>query len=475
MVECQEVASITEVWRLSAVETAAIVRSGDVSAVEVTTSCLARLSEVNPAINAVVTEMPDEALSAAAHIDTLVRTGTDPGPLAGVPVTIKVLADQEGHPTTNGLRIQRDLIAKSDSPLVANLRKAGAVIVGRTNTPAFSLRWFTRNTLHGHTLNPRTPAITPGGSSGGAAAAVAAGIGAIAHSSDIAGSIRYPAYACGVHGLRPSLGRVPAMNATGSDRNIGGQLMAVSGPTARTIADLRAGFAAMAAGDVRDPWWVPVPLDLPTGNKRAALCVAPEGLEVAPEVETALQDAARRLEDDGWVVEEVDVPPLREAARHHARLWLAEFRQGKLGAIAAENDPDASFVYAQMEILCPAPNLDEMMETLRVKAALTRQWRLFLTEYPILLCPVSAELPFPDQLDVESPQAFARVMEAQLLQIALPFMGLPAMTVSTGMVGDVPVGVQLVSDHYQEARLLRAAEVIERSGVPASPIDPKHS
>ena len=134
------------------------------------------------------------------------------------------------------------------------------------------------------------------------------------------------------------------MNATGSDRNIGGQLMAVSGPTARTIADLRVGLAAMAAGDVRDPWWVPVPLELPIGAKRAALCIAPEGLKVAPEVEAALRDAARRLEDDGWIVEEVDLPPLREAARHHARLWLAEFRQGNVDAIDAEADPDASFV-----------------------------------------------------------------------------------------------------------------------------------
>lgn len=461
-----------EFWRLSALETAALVRGGDVSAVEVTTSSLDRLAAVNPAINAVVTEMPDEALAAATNVDEQINDGVDPGPLAGVPVTIKVLADQKGHATTNGLRIQQDLVAKQDSPFVTNLRNAGAIIIGRTNTPAFSLRWFTRNSLHGHTLNPRNPAITPGGSSGGAAAAVAAGIGAIGHSTDIAGSIRYPAYACGVHALRPSLGRIPAMNATGRDRNIGGQLMSVSGPTARTIGDLRTGLAAMATGDVRDPWWMPVSLERPVGEKKAALCIAPEGLQVAPEVEAALRDAAQRLEDDGWIIEEVDVPPLREAARHHARLWLAEFRQGNTEAIATEDDPDASFVYAQMEELCPAPNLDDMMETLRVKAALTRQWRLFLTKYPVLLCPVSAELPFPDQLDVESPEAFARVMEAQLLQIALPFMALPGLTVSTGMEGDVPVGVQLVADHYHEARLLRAAETIERGGVPVSPVDP---
>jgi len=131
------------------------------------------------------------------------------GPLAGVPVTVKVNVDQAGFATTNGLKIQRNLIAAEDNPVVANLKKAGAVIIGRPNTQAFSLRWFTRNGLHGHTKNPHDPTLTPGGSSGGAAAAVAAGIGAIAHGTDIGGSIRYPAYACGVHGLRPTLGRVP--------------------------------------------------------------------------------------------------------------------------------------------------------------------------------------------------------------------------------------------------------------------------
>jgi len=465
---------MSELWQLSAAEVTALVHRREVSAVEVTRSTLARLAEVNPAINAVVTEMPDEALAEAARVDAAIARGDDPGPLAGVPVTIKLVADQAGHATTNGLLTQQHLIAPVDNPLVSNLRNAGAVIVGRTNTPAFSLHWFTRNRVHGHTLNPRNPAITPGGSSGGAAAAVAAGIGAIAHGSDIAGSIRYPAYACGVHGLRPSLGRVPSMNATAaSDRNIGGQLMAVSGPIARTIDDLRLGLAAMAAEDLRDPWYTPAPLDLPLGEKRAAMSIAPEGLEVQPEVEAAVRDAARRLEADGWTVEEVDIPPIRQAAALQDRLWMAEYRQGDYEAVAREDDPDANFVFAQMEARSPAPNLDEMMETLRLQAALTRQWRLFLDQYPVLLCPVSAELPFPDLLIVESPEAFERVMEAQLLQIGIPFMALPALTVSTGMVGDTPVGVQLVAGRYHEARLLRAGAAIERAGTPPSPIDPR--
>ncbi|MGB7205415.1 MAG: amidase family protein, partial [Anderseniella sp.] len=229
---------MSDLWKKPATEIAQLIRIGAVSAVEVTKDALARLDAVNPAINAVVQFMPDEALATAQAIDEDIARGERLPALAGVPVTIKVNVDQHGFATTNGLRLQKDLIATRDNPVVSNLRKAGAVIIGRTNTPAFSLRWFCRNSLHGHTVNPINNAITPGGSSGGAAAATAAGIGCIGHGTDIGGSIRYPAYACGLHGLRPTLGRVPAVNFSGPERHIGGQLMAVSGPLARTIADV---------------------------------------------------------------------------------------------------------------------------------------------------------------------------------------------------------------------------------------------
>jgi amidase len=155
---------MSELWRKSAVELAALVRSREVSATDVVTDALQRLQTVNPAINAVVAQMPDEALQRARDIDAAIARGEDPGALAGVPVTIKVNTDQVGHASTNGLKLQRDLIASEDSPIVSNFHKAGAVIIGRTNTPAFSLRWFTRNQLHGHTRNPRDRSRTPGGS-----------------------------------------------------------------------------------------------------------------------------------------------------------------------------------------------------------------------------------------------------------------------------------------------------------------------
>ncbi len=184
---------MSELWRMDAAQIAEHVGKREVSATEVVEQSLARLAQVNPTLCAVVQEMPEQAMAEAAGIDAAIAAGEPAGPLAGVPVTVKVNIDQRGFANTNGLRLQRDHVAQQDHPVVTNLRNAGAVIIGRTNTPAFSMRWFTRNSLHGHTRNPRNLDLTPGGSSGGAASAVAAGIGAIAHGTDSAGSIRYPA------------------------------------------------------------------------------------------------------------------------------------------------------------------------------------------------------------------------------------------------------------------------------------------
>lgn len=463
---------MTDSWRSSAAEIARRVASGELSATEITEQSLARLREVNPAINAVVEEMPEQALAAAREVDDGIAAGKPAGILAGVPVTIKVNVDQRGCTNTNGIRIQRGLVAEHDSPVVANLRRAGAIIVGRTNTPAFSMRWFTRNSLHGHTLNPRNPALTPGGSSGGAAAAVASGICAFGHGTDIAGSIRYPAYACGLHGIRPSFGRVPAVNLSLPDRHIGAQLTAVSGPIGRSIDDLRLALEAMSAASDLDPWWVPAPLTRTPPAKRAAVCVAPEGLEVDAAVERALRDAGRQLQDAGWQLVEVDAPPMREAMRLQLLLWMSEYAYNRGEAISREDDPDANFVYAQLVEHAPTPTMESLMEALQQRVALTRQWQHFLAEYPVLLCPVSAEPPFADQLDVESVESFHRVVEAQLTQIALPLMGMPAISVSTGSDPRSPMGVQLVAARFREDILFDAASEIERRNPPVGITDP---
>ncbi|MBR1255482.1 amidase family protein [Bradyrhizobium sp. AUGA SZCCT0240] len=462
-----------EIWRLSAAELASLIKTKKVSAKEAATSALARLDAVNPRINAVVDHKPAEVLAQASAIDAAIGRGEDVGPLGGVPITVKVNIDQQGFATTNGLKLQREAIAADNSPVIDNLYKAGAVILGRTNCPAFSYRWFTTNLVHGDTKNPRDPGITPGGSSGGAGAAVAAGIGHIAHGTDIAGSIRYPAYACGVHGLRPTMGRIPAFNAALPERTIGPQITAVSGPLARTIGDIRIALAAMSARDYRDPWWVPAPLEGPPMPKRVAMCLNPDGLDPVPEVKAAVADAGKRLERAGWIVEEItNTPPLREPANLQTKLWLGDSYEAQLETAEREGDPGALACLRGNRTKVFPFDAADFSKALTRRATLTREWLEFFEQYPVLLMPVSGELPFPDHLDRKDEASFARVWHAQLPQIAIPFMGLPGLTVSTGLVGRIPVGVQLVSGRYREDLCLAAGEAIEAGGTPSAAIDP---
>ncbi|MDB5500817.1 MAG: amidase [Tardiphaga sp.] len=464
---------MNDLWRLSAVDLAALIRGRKVSAKEAASAGLARLDAVNPAINAVVEHHPEDVMAQAAAVDAAMARGDEVGPLGGVPVTVKVNIDYAGYATTNGLNIQRDVLPTSNSPVIDNLRKAGAVILGRTNCPAFSYRWFTTNLLYGDTKNPRDPALTPGGSSGGAASSVAAGIGHIAHGTDIAGSIRYPAYACGVHGLRPTLGRIAAYNAALPERIISGQITAMSGPLARTIGDIRLGLHVMSQPDMRDPWWVPAPLEGPAMPKRAAMCLRPDGLEISADVEAAVRDAGKRLEAAGWTVEEIDnTPALREAAELQTTIWFGDGFQGMLDAAEREGDPGALACLRGNKRKLEGFENGGLSRALVRRSTFVRDWQMFLQTYAVVLMPVSGELPFEDNLDLKDDQSFERVWRAQMPQIGIPFMGLPALSVATGLVGRVPTGVQIVAGRYREDLCMLAGEAIEAGGTPVSPIDP---
>src|SRR5437879_6317499 len=360
-----------DLWRLPANDVAALIRSKRISAKEAASAALARLDAVNPSINAVVDHRPADVLAQAGAIDAAIAANQDLGPLAGVPVTVKVNIDQEGFATTNGLKLQRDVIAATNSPVIDNLRKAGAVILGRT------------------------------------------------------------------------------------------------------IGDLRIALAAMSAKDVRDPWWVPVPLEGPARPKRAALCLRPDGLETVAEVKAAVADAGKRLERAGWTVEEIETtPPLREAADLQTKLWLGDNYEAQLDAAEREGDPGALACLRGNRAKVFPFDAAAFSKALTRRATMTREWLQFLETYSVLLMPVSAELPFADGLDLRDDASFARVWRAQLPQIAIPFMGLPALTVSTGMVGRIPIGVQVVSGRYREDLCLLAGEAIEAGGTPSAPVDP---
>ena len=463
----------TELWRLSATELAQLIRARKVSAREAAEAALQRLDEVNPQINAIVAHRPDQVREQADRLDQRIARGEDPGPLSGVPVTVKINTDMAGFPTTNGTRLQQDWVAKVHSPAVENLVRAGAVLLGRSNAPTFALRWFTSNLLNGATRNPRNPALTPGGSTGGGAAAVTAGVGHLAVGTDIGGSLRYPAYACGVHGMRPTLGRVPAYNASSPERAIGAQMMSSTGLIARTVEDLRVGIEAMSAPDVRDPWWAPVPFEGPPMPLAAAMCLRPGGMQIAKEVEAAVLDAGLRLSDAGWKVEEIgDVPSIDAAADVQMRLWLGDGFAGLVDAAKRDGDPGALAVVAAVRGMAEALPCDVVSHAMVLRTTVQRQWRLFFARYPVLLLPVSGELPFPNDLDLQGEAGLQRVWRAQLPVRAPPALGLPGLAVSTNLIGSIPVGVQILASHYREDLCLLAGKAIEARGTPLSPIDP---
>lgn len=456
----------TDIWRWEAWQIAEAIARGDISSRDAVTSCLQRIDATNPQINALTQVNRESALQAADEADAQRSRGASPGALHGVPVTIKCNVDVMGEPTTHGVVAKRDLIAQTHSPVTSNLLKAGAVIVGRTNTPAFSMRWFTENALHGRTLNPWRHDITPGGSSGGASAAVAAGMCPVAHGNDLAGSVRYPAYACGVAGLRPTAGRVPSWTPTSGElRTFAAQFYAVQGPLARSVRDLRVSLAAMSARDTRDPNWVPAPLEGPAidGPIRVALVDDIDGMTIAPPIREALARAAHWLEDAGYTVERVTPPDLREGFDIWMDIAMTEIAQGFAPTIDEYGDDGArAALHAMLSKYGGDPTLERYLNGFARRDRLRRRWNAFLEQYPVVLMPTSLELPFPWGMDLEGPATMARILDAQLPLKLIAALNLPGLSVPTGLHDGVPVGVQIVAGAFREDLCLAAGEAIEQ-------------
>ena len=453
-------------WSLSATDLAARIRRREVSARDAAASVLARIDAVNPRINALAEVMRDEALATADACDSALAAGLAPGPLHGVPVTIKVNIDTAGHATTDGIVAAKDNIAQTDSPLVRSLREAGAVIVGRSNTPAFSLRWFTDNDLHGRTLNPFDAKVTPGGSSGGAAAAVATGMGPIAHGNDYGGSIRYPAWACGVVGLRTTVGRIPAYKATNPNRVISNQMMSVQGPLARTVADARLALAVMARGSPLDPQWVDAPLeraDTFTRPLRVAVLATHRAYDVDASVSAAIEQAAQWLEAAGCNVEHAEPPHFEEGARLWRQLVMDDMRRAAKAAIESMGDDGVkSALRGYLSGLDPL-DANGVLEAQLRRLSIARDWSVFLDRYDVLLMPNSWQRQFPIDADKGPPEAVHALLAAQSPLLGTAMLGLPGLSVPTGLRDGLPLGVQIVATKFREDLALRAGEIVERA------------
>ena len=463
-----------ELWRWDAVRLAQAIRTRAVSSKEAVAACLVRLEAVNPRVNAVVETLAEEALTLAEGADRELAKGNLIGPLHGVPFTTKINTDQKGCATTNGVAAFTNLIAQEDSPSIANLRRAGAIAIGRTNAPEFSWRWFTDNELYGETINPWNRQRTCGGSTGGGAVAVATGMCPLAQGSDFGGSIRHPALCCGIAGIRPTLGRVPAYNATTGDRPITAQFMAVHGPLARRIGDLRLALAAMAAGDVRDPWWVPVPLagQPPATPVRVALVDADRRPGLDPGIADALEQAAKWLQDAGYVVEKVAPPSLEEAAHLWSTLVLNEAKVGMISQINQYGSAAIRKTGALMIEQAPPTDFPSFLKALGRRTTILREWQLFFERYPLILLPVAREPAFELGLDQQDGAAMNRIFDAVTPILAPAVLGLPCVAVPTGVRNKIPLGIQLVAGRFREDLCLDAAQIIEERADGLTPIDP---
>ncbi len=465
-----------DLWQYDATDLARLIRTGQASAREAVDSVLARLHKVNPAINAVVRVLEDDARAQAETADAARARGHALPPLHGVPVTTKINVDQAGLPTDNGVIPLKDLIAKEDSPVVANLKHAGAIIVGRTNAPAFSMRIFTDNALHGRTLNPRDPSVTPGGSSGGAGAAVATGIGPIAHGNDIGGSVRIPAYCNGVVGLRTGFARIPSFNPTAAatGRPIGAVLMAVQGPHTRTVRDARLALEVMARGDRRDWRWNDVPMQGPPPARPIKVAIVPEvpGGKNHPAQVAAVRQAGKHLKAAGYVVEEVLPPDIERGVELWHEICVTDVIGGLWPTMQKMGDPDGiAAMRGWLDIHKPV-DLATYVAALTERESLLFRWMTFFQQWPLVILPTLADLP-PKQVADITRDGQAQVLEAMRPALLAPLLGLPGLAVPVGSHGKLRTGVQIMSMRNREDLCLDAGEVIEAAEGVVVPIDPQ--
>ncbi len=452
-------------WQWSASDLAEAIAEKKISASEAVGSAVERMQEMNPKINAVVEDLSEQALTEAAHHDEVLAKRDPLGSLHGVPVTIKVNVDQQGHATTNGVTAFRDVIAPDDAPVVKNLKAAGAIVIGRTNTPEFSFRGTTANEIHGRTYNPWNDEASPGGSSGGSSAAVAAGISPIGHGNDIGGSLRFPSYACGISTVKPGHGRIPAYNPSAAvERGMLAQIMSVQGVMAREIRDVRLATRELIRYDAHDPWMVEMPfegaqLDMPI---KVAFTKNTFGFELHSSVEAALDTAREALTDAGYVVEETEPPLLEEAAIAGARCMFGEAKVLMHPDVREHGSDTINQIFDDyFEYFKPFEG-DDLIRALADRNRFSRAWSLFLQDYPLMLTPFLPQPIFAWDRDAQGMEGVKEVLGSALYSYAMNFLGLPAGIVPANYNDGLPVGVQIIGRRFREDMILDAAEEIEK-------------
>ena len=444
----------------------------EISSEELITVHLQRDQELQPKLNAFVHFDAESALARARHLDGALAHGEALPPLAGIPLTVKSCIDVAGWPCPAGSLLRKDYVPAADAPLVARLEAAGAILLGNTNTPEFLMSYETDNRLNGKTSNPWNLAYSAGGSSGGEAAAIASGCSMGGVGSDGGGSIRTPAHFCGICGLKPTPGRVPAAGhfpqSAGAFAWIG-----VVGPMARTVADLRAIFHVIQGPDPGDPLSAPVPVrDIPPGALRGLRIGILENAELGratPETLSTVRRAAQALCDLNFRVEPLKLEKLDRALE----LWWYFFGPVVGSVLRASSQAQESLLspmlreYLSVATADPPGTLETFLSTCTerdfVRADILRQLR----DVPILLSPVSTAPAFKHGEGSCLPGDPYNYRDTMRFCQWLNLAGFPGLSLPFGRSPEgLPINVQLISRPYEEDLLLAVGEALEQARGP---------
>ena len=460
-----------DLWKRTANNLAQMIAAGEVSSLEVVNAHLDRIGEVNGWLNAVTRVLADEARTAAIDADAAVATGDELGPLHGVPCTVKENVDVSGTATTQGLPAFAELIASTDAPLVERLRGAGAIPIGRTNLPELGLRVSTDNPLHGLTRNPWHPDRTAGGSSGGEGSAIASGMSPLGLGNDIGGSVRNPAFCCGITSIKPTHGRLPAYSVFEHDQNPGlaSQVMLTDGPMARSVADLRTAMEVIHGRDPRDPRSVTVPLDGPDTHRQVAVVYSVPGVNCHPAVIDGVGRAASALIDAGWEVVESTPPEMERCSDVWAHLLAADVAVLMEAARPILSEELAAVLDDLADRYSKAKMAPHLVHSEIVRLA--REWALFFVDHPVVLMPTWTEPPFEHGFDLGGD---AIVSLTELLRCITPpnLLGIPSVAVPVGVSDGLPQGVQCIADRWRDDLALAAAADVETALGAITPINP---
>ena len=424
-----------------------MIRRREVSAVEVVEAHLEQISRLNPALNAIVT----------VNQHAIDQARTAEGALAGLPITIKDTIETAGLRTTSGSRIRADFVPDTDAPAVARLRRAGAVILGKTNAAEMAMDYTADNPVFGRTVHPLDEKLTPGGSSGGEAVAIATHMSLGGLGSDLAGSIRIPAHFCGVCGLKPATGRVQGEGQFPPSTGPYG-LGAAIGPMARTVSDLRLLFRAL--------------IDEGRGNTnlkketRFAWYADDGVVPVTEETAKAVKNAATALTDAGLFGEE-RIPPHVERGNE---VWLKLFSRASVvqlrQAYAGRETEGGSFVSWRLRTAddTPAPSLDEYIANWMERDRLREELLRWMETTPIIVAPVGATPAYEhDTLKVTVQGTTMGAFRAFSYAQAFNVFDLPVVVVPAGRANNgLPIGVQIVGPPFAEEMVLAAAEIVEQ-------------